>query len=244
MDQNKPPDPDPPDISAYAPLSPNYPLSQLADVACSIADSQTLSTSNTRKRSGDDANIGVSTPPSKQQRNLVGRSRYSATDKAPFIVHVSRLEPQPNAGTSLHPVTFGIFLQKHNITNVVRDGVKKVGRNRVSVEFKSPQDANSFIINSILHKNCYVASIPTFNITRMGVVTGVPTDLNEEEAQKYLQVPSGCGEILKVRRISRKVVIDGVTEFKATEPCVLTFDGQVLPQRAFCCYTCPGTTFI
>ncbi|XP_063895499.1 uncharacterized protein LOC135118175 [Helicoverpa armigera] len=75
MDQNKPPDPDPPDISAYAPLSPNYPLSQLADVACSIADSQTPSTSYTRKRSGDDANISVSTPPSKQQRNLVGRSR-------------------------------------------------------------------------------------------------------------------------------------------------------------------------
>ncbi|PZC82109.1 hypothetical protein B5X24_HaOG211199 [Helicoverpa armigera] len=71
----------------------------------------------------------------------------------------------------------------------------------------------------------------------MGVVTGVPTDLTEEEAQRYLQVPSGCGEILKVRRINRKVIIDGVTEFKSTETCVLTFDGQVLPPRGFCCYT-------
>ncbi|PZC82825.1 hypothetical protein B5X24_HaOG209610 [Helicoverpa armigera] len=74
MDCNKPPDPDPPDISVFAPLSPNYPLSQFADVACSIADSHTSSPSNARKRCGDESNIAVSTPPPKQQRNLVGRS--------------------------------------------------------------------------------------------------------------------------------------------------------------------------
>ncbi|XP_049700928.2 uncharacterized protein LOC126055517 [Helicoverpa armigera] len=143
MDRNKPPDPDPPDIS-FAPPSPNYPLSQFADVACSIAESQipshsesqSSSNQNGRKRSGEDNNAYK---PAKQQRNQIGRSRYSATDKAPFIVHVSRLESQPNA------------------------------------------------------------AIPTFNITRMGVVTGVPTDLTEEEAMNYLTVPSGCGRILKCR---------------------------------------------
>nr|XP_049701299.1 uncharacterized protein LOC126055564 [Helicoverpa armigera] len=181
MDRNKPPDPDPPDIS-FAPPSPNYPLSQFADVACSIAESQipshsesqSSSNQNGRKRSGEDNNAYK---PAKQQRNQIGRSRYSATDKAPFIVHVSRLESQPNA------------------------------------------------------------AIPTFNITRMGVVTGVPTDLTEEEAMNYLTVPSGCGRILKVRRISRKIFRDGVTEFKPTETCVITFDGQVLPTRIYCCYT-------
>ncbi|XP_047029957.1 uncharacterized protein LOC124637491 [Helicoverpa zea] len=243
MDRNKPPDPDPPDIS-LAPPSPNYPLSQFADVVCSIADSQIPSHSdsqssshqNGRKRSGDNNNAPNHIP-SKQQRNQIGRNRYSATDKAPFIVHVSRLESQPNSGTTLHPVTFGMFLVNNRIGNIVRDGVKKVGRNRVSVEFSSPQDANSFLINGILSKNSYVAIIPTFNITRMGVVTGVPTDLTEEEAMNYLTVPSGCGQILKVRRISRKIFRDGVTEFKPTETCVITFDGQVLPTRIYCCYT-------
>uniref|UniRef100_A0A2A4K394 Pre-C2HC domain-containing protein n=1 Tax=Heliothis virescens TaxID=7102 RepID=A0A2A4K394_HELVI len=251
MERNKPPDPDPPDI-AFAPPSPNFPLSHFADVACSIAESQISSlpesqpssNQNIRKRPGDDANLPSHVPP-KQQRNQIGRSRYSATDKAPFIVHVSRLEPQPNASTTLHPVTFGMFLVKNNIGNIVRDGVKKVGRNRVSVEFSSPQDANSFIINGILSKNSYVAAIPTFNITRMGVVSGVPSDLSEEEAKNYLEVPSGCGQILKVRRISRKVFRDGISEFKPTETCVITFDGQVLPNRLFCFYTSlPVTQYV
>uniref|UniRef100_A0A2A4JUB7 Endonuclease/exonuclease/phosphatase domain-containing protein n=1 Tax=Heliothis virescens TaxID=7102 RepID=A0A2A4JUB7_HELVI len=244
MERNKPPDPpDPPDIS-FAPVSPNFPLSQFADVACSIAgsevtslaDHQYASNQNNRKRSVDDINT-TDIIPTKQQRNQIGRSKYSATDKAPFIVHVSRLESQPNAATTLHPVTFGMFLVKNNIGNIVRDGVKKVGRNRVSVEFTSPQDANSFIINSILSKNCYVAAIPTFNITRMGVVTGVPSDLTEDEAKTYLTVPSGCGQVLKVRRIRRKVFRDGIADFKPTETCVITFDGQVLPNRIYCFYT-------
>uniref|UniRef100_A0A2A4J5G1 Endonuclease/exonuclease/phosphatase domain-containing protein n=1 Tax=Heliothis virescens TaxID=7102 RepID=A0A2A4J5G1_HELVI len=130
-----------------------------------------------------------------------------------------------------------MFLFNNNIANIVRDGVKRVGRNRVSVEFASPQDANAFLINSILTKNSYVATIPSFNITRMGVVTGVPHDMSDEEAMNYLSVPSGCGEILKVRRIKRKNYRDGVLEWTPTETCVITFDGQVLPKRIYCFYT-------
>ena len=234
MDKNKPPDPDPPDIPA-TPLSPN-PLSQFADVVCSISEMEIPTPQSTRKRLRDEEILTPSLP-SKQPKSQIGRTKYSVLDKAPYLVHVSRVESQPNAGTTLHPVNFGKFLMSNNIANVVRGGVNRVGRNRVSVEFASPQDANSFIVNSTLAKYSYTASIPTFNITRMGVVTGVPSDISEEETMSYLSVPSGCGQILKVRRINRKVQHDGVTEWKPTETCVLTFDGQVLPKRIYCCYT-------
>lgn len=125
----------------------------------------------------------------------------------------------------------------NKISNIRQDGVKKVGRNRVSVEFSSPQDANAFLTNNILSKYSYLASIPTFNITRMGVISGVPSDISEEEALTILSVPSGCGQILKVRHINRKIHNDGVVEWRPTETCVITFDGQVLPPRVFCCYT-------
>ena len=236
MDTDKPPDPpDPPDIPScvtptFDPFPSNTnPLSQLAEVACSVATSQ----KNLRKRQG----IDLPTPPTKHSKNHVGRSKYSDVDKPPYIVHVSRVETQPNAGTVLHPVTFGLFLLKNNIANIIRDGVKRVGRNRVSVEFRSHQDANSFLINSLLTSNNFTASIPTYNITRMGVVSGIPADLTDEEIINNLSVPPSCGPILKARRINRKIFRDGTSEWKPTETCVLTFDGQVLPKRIYCGYT-------
>lgn len=232
MDESKPPDP--PDLldspstaeDPFYDVSNDSSLAQFAEVACSVS----------RKRHVDDSIILPNRPP-KQPKSNVARDRYSATDTGPFIVHVSRIESQPDSGTTLHPINFGLFLFKHKISNIIRDGVKRVGRNRVSVQFNSPQDANAFLSNHELIKNRYRAFIPSFNITRMGVVSGVPTDMTEDEAKTYLTVPPGCGQILKVRRISRKTLRNGISEWKPTETCVITFDGQVLPSRVFCFYT-------
>lgn len=237
-DKCKPPDP--PDIP-YPSTPPNFtlhqqpnPLSQLTDVVCSLADSDRMQITSRKRPVMDE--LPNQTRPSKQLKSQISRERYSSNDKSPFIVHVTRVETNQNDGTILHPVTFGLFLLKNNVSNIVQDGVKKIGRNRVSVEFNSHQDANSFLSNSLLNKAKYSASIPSFNITRMGVVSGVPVDMSEEDAMIYITVPIGCGKILKVRRINRKSFKDGIPEWKATETCVITFDGQVLPKRVFCCY--------
>jgi len=71
----------------------------------------------------------------------------------------------------------------------------------------------------------------------MGVISGIPTDMTEDEVMTYVEVPKGCGKILKVRRINRKVITEGTVEWKPTGTCVVTFDGQTLPNRVFCGYT-------
>ncbi|KAJ8720537.1 hypothetical protein PYW08_006002 [Mythimna loreyi] len=147
MEKNKPPDPDPPDIPNSPNLLSQNPLSQFADVVCNVSEIDV--TQSSRKRPSGSETLAP-TPPNKQPKSQIGCVRYSALDKGPFIVHVSRIETTPNAGTTLHPVNFGKFLISNNIANVLRDGVKRVGRNRVSVEFTSPQDANAFITNSLL----------------------------------------------------------------------------------------------
>ena len=158
---------------------------------------------------------------------------YLDTDKGPFIVYVSRETPDPAAGTAIKAIKFGQFLHINKISNITSDGVKNVGRNKISVEFSTATAANSFLSNPILSLCKYVAVIPTFNITRMGIVRDVPVDFSLDEFVGSLEFPSGGVQVMKVRRLNRKCVSEGVTTWVPTQSVVVTFRGQMLPERVF-----------
>lgn len=162
---------------------------------------------------------------------------YGESDCGPFIVHFYRLEPDSAAGLSIRPIKVGQFLAKNNVKNIVRDGIKSVGRNRVAIEFNSASDANNFIVNPVLFASNYRASIPTYNVTRMGIVRGVPVDLSMKDFVDSLDLPENCGKVLKARRINRKQSTEGKTTWTPTQTVVLTFEGQVLPKRLYCYHT-------
>ncbi|KAI5633210.1 hypothetical protein NE865_14089 [Phthorimaea operculella] len=162
---------------------------------------------------------------------------YSSDDKGPFIVHVAR-EDATNAGLSLRPIKVGLILVKNKVQNVVRDGVKSLGRNRVSIEFKSASDANKFLSSSFLTGHKLVATIPSYNVHRMGLVRGVPIDWSMEEFVDATDRKEGPGKILKARRLQRKVRNeDGSPSWVPTQSVVLTFEGQRLPEKIFAFYT-------
>lgn len=71
--------------------------------------------------------------------------RYNVEDFGPFIVHVSRVAGSPNSGVSLKPIRLGAFLVKGGVESVKKDGIRAVGRNRLSVEFNSAKAANEFL---------------------------------------------------------------------------------------------------
>lgn len=76
---------------------------------------------------------------------------YTSMDKGPFVVHVSRSSPDPAAGTTIRPIKFGQFLATHKFKNICPDGVKRVGRNKISVQFTSAEDANKFTFLPFCH---------------------------------------------------------------------------------------------
>ncbi|KAL0892980.1 hypothetical protein ABMA27_014648 [Loxostege sticticalis] len=165
-------------------------------------------------------------PMENVSNNPVARPSYVASDLAPYVVHIQKVSSEPNENLTVHPVTFGFFLKKNGIKNIIDGSLKKIGRNH----------ANSFIDCGALKVNNYKAFIPTFNVTRMGVVRGVPTEWSEEDIVNNISVPIGCGKILKARRLKRKTIINGTAQFNPIETVVLTFDGQVLPKRVFLCF--------
>lgn len=168
---------------------------------------------------------------------VIGLQSYSEIDKGPYLVHVSRTEPDPSAGTTIRPIKFGQFLKNHKFSNICPGGVKQVGRNKISVQFNSANDANTFITSDILSMCKYSASIPTYNVTRMGLVRSIPTDMSLDEFASSIDLPPGCGKILKARRLNRKTIDDGKITWVPTQTIVVTFKGQLLPSKIFSYYT-------
>lgn len=168
---------------------------------------------------------------SSQQQPQVGRSRYDSTDVAPFVVHIQK----DGETSTVHPISFGHYLKKRGVKNIINGSVKRLGRSKLSLSFSTFSDANAFLNDPDLTLKQFKAFIPTFNVTRMGVVKGVPVEWSAEEIQSNISVPIGCGKVLKARRFNYKVHGPPV-EWKPSQTVVLTFDGQVLPKRVFLCY--------
>ncbi|XP_045533475.1 uncharacterized protein LOC123720761 [Pieris brassicae] len=128
-------------------------------------------------------------------------------------------------------------MHKHKISSTIHGGVKNVGRNKITVEFSSAEAANNFLVNPILAMCKFKTIIPSYNITRMGLVKGVPVDWLMDELVDSLELPPGCGELLKSRRLNRKSVTEGVTTWVPTQSVVLTFRGQMLPSKIYSYHT-------
>lgn len=162
---------------------------------------------------------------------------YSEEDSGPFIVHVSRTQEDPANGSNIRPIKFGHLMHTYNVKGIVKDGIKAMGRRKISVEFKCSNDANNFVKSTVLSNNNYSAVIPTFHVTRMGLVRGVPVDWSLDEFIESLEIPDGCGIVLKARRLNRKTNINGSINWVPTQTVVLTFSGQKLPNRVYSFHT-------
>ncbi|XP_063831309.1 uncharacterized protein LOC135080573 [Ostrinia nubilalis] len=232
MELTPPDPPDPPDPASCS-MDISQPLFSQAATKRRL-DSEVPSEPAKRSNNPSAAMSSPSSQPVYTHPSLVIAPKvYSDLDKGPFIVHVSRIETEPNAPTFIQPIRFGKFLVNNKIKDVINDGIKKIGRNRISVEFTSASAANKFLSSEILSLCKYSATIPTYNVTRMGLIKQIPSDLPMEELAESLTIPDGCGILLKARRLNRKVTTDGQASWVPTQSVVVTFKGQVLPKRVF-----------
>lgn len=189
------------------------------------------STCNISQPSLPSQNMHSDTSPSLP--HSLTRSLYVHTDSGPFIVQIEYLEESPSAGSTLHPLKFGALLHQYNFKAILDDGIKKIGRNRLEVRFSTFEEANNFLQSKIWLNKGFKTFIPSYNISRMGVIREVPLEWSPEEIINNIRVPEGYGNIIKARRVSRKVVGEEGPVWKPTQTIICTFDGQNLPNRVF-----------
>lgn len=155
---------------------------------------------------------------------------YSIHSRGPYIVYAQKTEQ----GKTIHPLEFGKFLSTINNLSIKPGGVKAEGRFRISVEFLTGSAANSFIKNIYISSNSkFKAYIPTYNVTRMGLVRGISTDLSIEEIISSLSTPQHIGKPLKARRLNYKDSSEGTITWKPSQSVVITFEGQSLPSHIY-----------
>lgn len=170
-----------------------------------------------------------------QKAPQVARALYEATDLSPYVVHIQKKFDTQNSAQTLHPITLGHFLKKRSFNNIINGSLKRIGRNRISLSFSRYVDANSFLNDPSLAKEKLKAFVPSINVCRIGIVKGVPTEWSPEEIMENISVPAGCGKVIKARRLNYKIH-EPTPVWKPSQTVVLTFDGQILPKRVFCCY--------
>lgn len=161
---------------------------------------------------------------------------YREGDKGPYIVHVSKSDVE-NIGEPLKILKFSQFIHKNKVSGIAEGGIKSIGRNKMSVEFQTGSEANTFKKSEVLGKNSFNAAIPKFHITRMGVVKQVPCDWTLEEFVQNIKCPTQSVTVIKARRLNRRIQKEGKNQWVPSTTVVLTFRGQILPERVFCYYT-------
>ncbi|KAG6446302.1 hypothetical protein O3G_MSEX004378 [Manduca sexta] len=146
------------------------------------------------------------------------RKEYTALDASPFIIHVARSSTgEITQDLNLHPICFGRFLYKNQVSNIVQGSLKRIGRNKISMAFTSHLAANSFLKHHALLEKGYEAFIPSFNVTRMGLVRGIPVDMSVEEIKENIRVPLGCGDIITFKYHKTVIFSDSYSALQAVE---------------------------
>lgn len=179
---------------------------------------------------------GTTTITTSAVNSINSRTKYQASDCGPYVVY-AELISDTSTNKTLHPLKFGAFLYKNQLKNILQDGIKKIGRNRLSVTFRTAKDANEFLEIPIFKDNGYKIYIPSFNISRMGIVKGIPQDWSHEEIIDSVKLPPGVGHIIRTRRMNRKEINQDGVNWIPTQTVVITFDGQILPKEIYCCFT-------
>lgn len=116
-----------------------------------------------------------------------------------------------------------------NIADLIT--IIKLGRNKLSVEFRSPGSANSLCEAQPLQRKGYDVFIPNYRVKRIGVITDVDPDLSDDEVLIEIQREfPNCESIHRCKR--RDMNADSQTPFyQPTGTVFATFLGQYLPEE-------------
>lgn len=194
-------------------------LTKVADIIMDESDKSNIKSGLTASRSLEKV-VSDNSSQEKTQKvfNLNNIHLYGKS----FYVYIESTDK--NVGR-LHPMFIGhILLKKLHITNVV--SINSIGNNRIRVIMKSAFDANKLINNKQLDSENLRAFIPNHLVERKGLIRSVDTRFDENYIKENIQSSS---PVNYVRRLNRKISIDGSDKWIPRQLVIISFEGNILP---------------
>jgi len=97
---------------------------------------------------------------------------------------------------------------------------------------KSAKAANSLVQNPKLEKENLKAFIPTYRTVRFGIVKDIPQYFDKAELLQFFDAPY---KVIEVKRLNRRLRINGETKYVPSRTICLKFAGQILSKYVYLC---------
>jgi len=154
---------------------------------------------------------------------------YSNSDCPPYIVHVYSHSEDLLIGP-MHPLLISRTLSQIAYSEIKE--IKKIGRGKILAEMISANAANNLVQNHKLEKENLLAFILTYRTIRTGIDKDIPQPFDESDLLQFFDSPF---KVIEVKRLNRRMKINGETKYISSRTTCLKFAGQVLPKYVFLC---------
>jgi len=154
---------------------------------------------------------------------------YSNSDCPPYIIHVYSQNDDPSVGP-MHPLLISRTLSQIAYADIKE--IKRIGRGKILAEMNSFTMANNLVLNPKLEKENLRAFIPSYRTVRTGIVKDVPQHFEESDLLQFFDSPF---KVVEVKRLNRRLKINGELKYVPSRSISLKFAGQILPKYVFLC---------
>lgn len=159
---------------------------------------------------------------------------YARNDLGPYVVYVYA---SVSNGSSPHPLSMARVISVVSGNHIKE--IKNIGRGKSLVVLKSAVAANSLINSGELKIHKYNAFIPSYLVSRTGVIKNIPVEFSEAYLVDNIRASA---KVLEVMRFNRKIYKEGKTEFVPSATIKVKFEGRVLPKSVSLFFTILSVT--
>lgn len=187
-------------------------------------------------KSNSNVNNNITSNPEINKNN--SNNKYKITDPGPFYIYVDNIERK-----RMHPMAIGkaIYNSSFDLKNDITE-IKQIGYARIRIQANNYHTANILSSLNILNIHPLQSYIPNYLTHRQGVIRNI--DINENELD-LLDIIKCETKVVAIRRMTKRIVVDGQAQIKKLGTCIVKFEGQSLPEYVYIWSTrCAVTPYV